>query len=334
MHMIIAAVSEFTFFLFPIAGATLLVYGIYQAITDARQSDKAKIMSRLQERSTGSQAADRERRIRESLLRRQDHHEDNPLLNVISGLSIVPKVQGMLDQANIDASATRLLVTLAGLSAGSLAAAAVAGVSLTVGGLVAGLILFLPVLWLRWKRNHRMKKLINQLPDVFEMMSQSLRAGHSLAGAIQLVSQQLPDPCGTEFERVFHEQNLGLKMEDALLNFAKRCDQMDIRFFVTAVLIQRQTGGDLAEILDKISSVIRGRIELLGQVRGLTAEGRMSGWVLLALPILVFFASMAMNREYAMTLIVTPQGRMCLCVAGMMQLMGMAMIKKIVNIKV
>jgi tight adherence protein B len=119
-----------------------------------------------------------------------------------------------------------------------------------------------------------------------------------------------------------------------LLNFAKRSDQIDIRFFVTAVLIQRQTGGDLAEILDKISGVIRGRIELLGQVKGLTAEGRMSGWVLLALPVVVFGASFVMNRDYAMVMIIDPMGRMMLCLAGVMQLMGMAMIKKIVNIKV
>jgi tight adherence protein B len=240
----------------------------------------------------------------------------------------------MMDQANIDMSATKLLSTLIVSAIGIFAALLGIGFNALVGLVTGALVFLLPVVWLKWKRNHRMKKLLDQLPDVFEMMSQSLRAGHSLAGAIQLVSDQLPDPAGTEFARVFHEQNLGLKIEDALLGFAKRCDQMDIRFFVTAVLIQRQTGGDLAEVLDKISGVIRGRIELLGQVRGLTAEGRMSGWVLLALPVVVFFASMAMNREYAMTLIVEPQGRMLLCIAGMMQLMGMAMIKKIVNIKI
>jgi len=333
MIILAAGVTEFLFFLFPVAGAMMLFYGIFQAVVESRGKEKAKMMARLQEKS-GSGGSDREKKIRESLLRRQDQEETNPILQLVSSMSVVPKLQALLDQANVDMLASRFLLTMCGVSFGILLVLAVAGVNLLAALGISLSALFLPTLWLKFKRNRRMTKMLNQLPDVFEMMSQALRAGHSLAGAIQLISEQLPDPCGTEFGRVFHEQNLGLRIEDALLNLAKRCDQMDIRFFVTAVLIQRQTGGDLAEVLDKISGVIRGRIELFGQVKGLTAEGRMSGWVLLALPVVVFGASLFMNPEYAMTLIDEPKGRMMLCTAGMMQLMGMAMIKKIVNIKV
>lgn len=333
MIIIAAGLSEFTFFLFPIAGSMLLFYGLYQAIADARSRDRDKIKSRLQERSS-SGGSDRDKKIRESLLRKQHNQETNPFFRVIAGLKVIPKLQGLLDQANVDWSATRMLTTLCGTALGCMVILPVVGISLVIGLVASCAVLFMPLLWLKMKRSRRMAKLVNQLPDVFEMMSQSLRAGHSLAGSIQLVGEQLPDPVGTEFGRIFQEQNLGLKLEDALLNFANRSDQIDIRFFVTAVLIQRQTGGDLAEILDKISGVIRGRIELLGQVRGLTAEGRMSGWVLLALPVVVFCASFVMNREYAMVMITDPLGRMMLCLAGVMQLMGMAMIKKIVNIKV
>jgi tight adherence protein B len=109
---------------------------------------------------------------------------------------------------------------------------------------------------------------------------------------------------------------------------------MDVRFFVTAVMIQRQTGGDLAEVLDNISSVIRGRIELHGLVRGLTAEGRLSGWVLFALPFVVFLGSMFLNPKYANVLLEDPKGQIMMMVAGGMQLMGIAMIRWIVNIKV
>lgn len=334
MLFLAASLGEFAFFLFPVAGATLLCYGIYQAVVDARGGDKAKIMARLQERSGGGNAGEREKRIRDSLLRGHGDEDGNPLQKMISKMSVVPKLQSILDQANVDTSASKFLSTLIMFSFVSLLVLLVAGVNPVIPLAVSTGILVLPLMWLKMKRNMRMKRLINQLPDVFEMMSQSLRAGHSFAGAIQLVSDQLPDPAGTEFGRVFQEQNLGMKVEDALKGMADRCDQMDIRFFVTAVLIQRQTGGDLAEILDKISSVIRSRIELYGLVRGLTAEGRLSGWVLLALPGLVFCASMVMNREYAMTLINEPQGRMLLCLAVGMQLMGMALIKKIVNIKV
>jgi tight adherence protein B len=179
-----------------------------------------------------------------------------------------------------------------------------------------------------------MNKLVEQLPDVFELLSQALRAGHSLASGMQLIAKELPEPAGTEFGRVFHEQNLGLKIEDALTNLADRTDVLDVRFFVTAVLIQRQTGGDLAEVLDKIGTVIRDRIKLFGTVQALTAEGRLSGYVLLALPFVVFFAMLQVNRGYAELLLYNPLGKMMLTCAGVMQIMGWLMIKKIVNIKV
>jgi len=179
-----------------------------------------------------------------------------------------------------------------------------------------------------------MKKLTGQLPDVFELMSQALRAGHSLASAIQLVHEQMPDPISTEFGRVFHEQNLGIKIEDSLLAMADRVDSLDVRFFVTAVLIQRQTGGDLAEVLDKIGGVIRQRIELFGMVQGLTAEGRLSGWILFALPMVVFAAVLWVNPSYADQLLSDSRGKMMLVGAAGMQLMGLAMIRWIVNIKV
>ncbi len=321
------------FFILPAAGAMLLIYGVFQAVMDARGNEKSKIMSRLQQRSGGA-AEERGNKIRESLLRQADRGEENPILKFISGFSVVPKVQTMLDQANVDITGAKFLVYLLCGGFGSIPVLIIVGFNAVTAMATGVAAMILPILWLRWRRNSRMNKLLHQLPDVFEMMAQSLRAGHSLGGAIQLVSEQLPDPAGTEFARVFHEQNLGLRIEDALLNFANRCDQMDIRFFVTAVLIQRQTGGDLSEVLDNICGIIRGRIELFGQVKGLTAEGRMSGWVLLALPVVVFIGSMYMNPEYAMTLVDESRGRMMLCTAGMMQLMGMAMIKKIVSIKV
>ena len=177
-------------------------------------------------------------------------------------------------------------------------------------------------------------KITNQLPDVFDMMGQALRAGQSLPGAVQVVYEQMPPPISTEFAHVYHEQNLGIRIEDALQSMANRIDSLDVKFFVTAVMIQRQTGGDLAEVLDNISSVIRERIELAGMVRGLTAEGRLSGWVLFALPILVFLAVSQLNPGYSSVLLETSMGKLMLVIAGGMQLMGLALIRWIVNIKV
>ena len=144
----------------------------------------------------------------------------------------------------------------------------------------------------------------------------------------------MPPPIATEFAQVYHEQNLGVKVEDALQSMAQRVDSLDVKFFVTAVMIQRQTGGDLAEVLENISGVIRERIELAGLVRGLTAEGRLSGWVLFSLPAIVFLGAMKLNPQYASVLLEEPSGRIMLLVAAGMQLMGIAMIRWIVNIKV
>jgi len=309
----------------------LLVWGIFQVVVDLRTGKQKKIVDRL----TESRSAKREQQVKESLLRKRAAElQGSAFESVMSRMQIVTKLQGVLDQADVDWSASKLLVNLTGI-AGALTVGLMMLQISPIACLGAGLgVIFMPLLWLVRKRKKRVRALVGQLPDVFDLMGQALRAGHSLASAIQLVSQQMPDPIASEFARVFHEQNLGISVDEAMLNMAKRIDQMDVRFFVTAVLIQRQTGGDLAEILDKIGKVIRDRIQLLGVVQALTAEGRLSGWVLLALPIIVFFVSLVVNPEYARQLLDTPNGRMMLGTAVCMDLMGLAMIKKIVNIKV
>jgi tight adherence protein B len=322
--------NNFLFFLLPAAGSMLLVYGIYQVWYESRKGERRKVLDRLQ----GSSGKIKSSQV-QSILRRDLTDTGHSMLGGALGkLSFIPKLQVTLEQANVNMSAAKLL---ANLSIGSIV--------VLVGLLVLQLNIFValgcavavfatPLMVIMFKRRLRMNKLTDQLPDVFEMMSQALRAGHSLASAIQLIHEQMPDPISTEFGLVFHEQNLGIKIEDALLSMANRVDSLDVRFFVTAVLVQRQTGGDLAEVLDKISSIIRQRIELFGMVRGLTAEGRLSGWVLFGLPFLVFGAVLYINPSYADVLLTDPTGKIMLMVAAGMQLMGLAMIRYIVNIKV
>ena len=318
----------------PMAGAGLLAYGIFQAFRDLRKTDQKRMVERLREKGGGT-GQRRDEDVKSQLLRRRammDHV--GGLDQIFAKFSFVPKLQIMLDQADVDWMASRMLFNLLSASAGAFCVLLVVGVGL-IGAFAASVsAIVLPLMWLLFRRKRRMNKLLTQLPDVFELISQALRAGHSLASGIHLVSQQMPDPAGTEFGRVFHEQNLGIKIEEALKDMASRVDLLDVRFFVTAVLIQRQTGGDLAEVLDKISGVIRGRIELFGEVKTLTAEGRLSGWTLLALPVLVFIALQFLNPAYAEVLLYDRTGRMMLITAIVMQLMGMAMINKIVNIKV
>ena len=327
------AIINAVFVAMPMLGSLLLAFGIYQVVMDLRSSNKQKVLDRLQDR--GHKGGGKERAVQESILRKRAQELTSGSLDTwVSKLSVVPKLQTILDQANVPWSATKTLVNLFALGLLTIAGSLVAQYSILTAVAAGGSVFALPLFYFSRRRKKRLKRLVTQLPDSFELMSQALRAGHSLASGIQLASEQLPDPIATEFARVFHEQNLGIKIEDAMRGMAQRCGQMDVKFFVTAVLIQRQTGGDLAEVLDKMGTVIRDRIQLMGTVQALTAEGRLSGWVLLALPVVVFFVLLQMNYEYASTLLYDPSGRMLLFAAGGMQLMGMAMIKKIVNIKV
>ena len=325
----IAAISDIMVYVFPVLGSMLLCYGIYQVISESKTSTRKKLQDRLR----GQSAKSPEKEL-QSILRRGAMDKGGFADAVIDKLSIVPKFQAMLDQADLPWSAASTLMNLTGVALLVMFGALILGFHAAVGAACAMGVFLLPVLVMNFLRKRRLNKLTNQLPDVFEMMSQSLRAGHSLPGSIQMIEEQMPRPISAEFGRVYHEQNLGVKVEDALLSMADRVESLDVRFFVTAVLIQRQTGGDLAQVLDNIAHVIRERIELQGLVRGLTAEGRLSGWVLFALPAVVFLGSLYMNPDYAMVLLEDPKGQILMMVAIGMQLMGIAMIRWIVNIKI
>lgn len=191
----------------------------------------------------------------------------------------------------------------------------------------------LPWLWLYFKHN-RLKKFASQLPDAMELVARALRAGHSLAAGMHVVAEEMPAPISKEFARVHDEQNLGIPLEDTLKGMCDRVPNLDLRFFVTSVAIQRQTGGDLAEILDRIGHVIRERFKILGQVKALTAEGRLSGIVLIAMPIGLFFLMLFMKPDYISLLWTDPMGIKMSIAAVVLILVGSYAIKKIIDIKV
>lgn len=211
--------------------------------------------------------------------------------------------------------------------------------SLVVGSIyvapVGGIVFFtIPWLWLWNKRRLRLKKFAGQLPDALELVARALRAGHSLASGMHVVAEEMPPPISKEFGRIYDEQNLGIPLEEAMKTVCERVPNLDLRFFVTAVAIQRQTGGDLAEILDKIGYVIRERYKILGQVKALTGEGRLSGIVLIAMPFGLFFLMLHMKPDYVSTLWTDPLGVKMAIFALVLQLLGAICIKKIVDIKV
>lgn len=198
-------------------------------------------------------------------------------------------------------------------------------------GILAGLV---PLFWLLFRRRRRLRKFASQLPDALELIARALRAGHSLAAGFNLAAGEMTEPIGKEFGRVFEEQNLGIPLDEALESMTRRIPNLDLKFFATAVILQRKTGGDLAEILDKIGELIRERFRIWGQVQALTGEGRLSGLVLLGLPPLLFLAVWRLNADYVMPLFTEPMGQKMLAVGIVMQIIGALVIRKIVNIKV
>jgi tight adherence protein B len=192
----------------------------------------------------------------------------------------------------------------------------------------------LPFLWLYLKRARRLKKFQAQLSDGLELVARALRSGQSLAAAMHVVGEEMPEPISTEFGRVFEEQNLGIPIEESMKSMCERVPNMDLKFFVTAVGIQRTTGGDLAEILDKIGYVVRERFRILGQVKALTGEGRLSGIVLIALPFALFGFMLNAKPDYVESLWTTDLGKKMSVFAIIAQILGALTIRKIVNIKV
>lgn len=202
-------------------------------------------------------------------------------------------------------------------------------------GLALGvLVTFIPYMVIKSKRARRTRQMEEQLPDAMDLMTSALRAGLSLPAALQLVAQEAPSPLAEEFGHTFDEQNLGLDIRDAMLNLARRIDSVDVKFFVTAVVIQRETGGNLAEIMQNIALIIRERFRILGDVRTLTAHGRFSGIILSILPVFMGFLIAIIAPDYMMGFLKDPAGQAFLMVALTLQVIGFLWIRKVVNIRV
>jgi tight adherence protein B len=191
-----------------------------------------------------------------------------------------------------------------------------------------------PLLFLRWKRKRKTAKIERFMPDAMELLARSLRAGHTLPGTLDLVSQEIPGPLGDEMRITLEEQKLGLSMSQAFRRMGERVASQDLRFFVTAVIIQSETGGNLSEILDNIGIIIRDRLKLKGKVKGLTAEGRFSALILSLLPFITFLALYLLNRGYVMTLFSDPLGSKLLTGALISISLGIFIMKRMVAIKV
>ena len=268
------------------------------------------------------------------LLRGMDGQVPDWLVPIASRVPALEDAKLMLEQAGSSMTLARFLVISVGLSLGLGLSILVLTLNLLPGIAAAAFGAALPYMVFRRKRTNRFYKFEEQLPEAIDMLGRAIRAGHPLSSGLKMVADEASEPVASEFRRTHEEHRFGLAFEDAILAMADRVKIVDVRILVTAILIQREVGGNLAEILDNLSQVIRARFTIRRQLRVYTAQGRFSGYVLAALPICVGAAVYSLNPPYIMLLFTDPLGKLMVFVAVLFQFIGFLWIRKIVNIEI
>ena len=279
---------------------------------------------------------------------KQEHKNPSRRFTTLGLLSSVSKLAGKfslfnrlsravdknLTGADIPLKSDEYIILTAGISMLAAILAVLAFMNIWHGLIAAALAFLMSALWVRFTKGKRLSRFDSQIGDALVIMSSALRSGFSFLQAMDMVRKELPDPIAKEFNRTFQEMNLGTPTEDALENLNLRVTSEDLDLVITAVQIQRQVGGNLAEILDNIANTIRERVRIKGEIKTLTAQGKISGIIIGILPILLGLVLSMISPDYLMTLITHPMGRGILLTALIMELIGILLIKRIIDIKV
>ena len=310
-----------------------IVLGGYTATSKVPQMLKQRrLTARLQEVSLPQES--REEEARDVLLKARREGPlpavDRLLSNTTRGFAL----SQWIEQSGMKASLSGVIVIAIGaaLVTGLLGAAILRSRwGMPIGATVG---FALPFLYLGMKRKRRFRAFEEQFPEALDLIARALKAGHAFATGLKMVSDEMPEPVGPEFRKTFDEQNFGLPLKDALDNLTYRVPLLDVRFFSTAVLIQRETGGNLSEILENLAHVVRERFKILRQVRVYTAHGRFTGYILLALPAVLCVALAFINPDHMNLLFRERMGQMLLLGAIVMQTVGYLWIKQVIKIEV
>jgi tight adherence protein B len=311
--------------------ALFLVLGAYLLATHGSDAKRVRLQKRLQDALLHSAQTE----DIEVALARNELMSEIPWINrSLVNIQATFQLKRMLDQADLHITPSRLLMF--SVMAGMLGALATSVVSylipiIVLVGLMTASIPFIHVWWMRKKR---FDQFLEHLPDALDLMSRALSAGHAFSEALHMVSMEMPEPIATEFRKTYEEQNLGLSVKMALENLTERIPLLDLKLCVTAVLIQRETGGNLAEILEKVGHTIRERFRILGDLKTLTTSSRMSAWLLCALPIFIAIMVTVMNPDYMSVLWKDQRGHYLIAAAMTMQITGMLIVRKILKIRI
>jgi tight adherence protein B len=303
--------------------------GGYMLWNDARGPEVQRMERRVRMVSAGRAGT----AAAELLKRRQG--DDAPLLDrLLMALPRVSQLDRFIVQAGLQFGVARLLSFMLGFGIATFLIALVArapfGMALLIGAGAGAL----PLLWVSIKRDRRMRQIEAQLPDAIDLIARALRAGHSFPAAVQMVAEESPDPLAAEFRTAHDEVNFGLALDEAFRNLANRVPSDDMRFFVIAVLLQRETGGNLAEVLINIANLVRSRFKLLAKVRVLSAEGRLSAWILAAMPVVIGAIINIMNPAFMSLLWTDPAGINLIYACLILFVIGVFWMWRLVKIRV
>src|SRR5688500_8780884 len=309
--------------------ALFLVLGAYLLATHGTEKKRAKLQKRLNDALLHSAQTE----DIDVVLARNELMSEIPWINrTLINLQAALQLKRMLDQADLHITPSRLLMFA--FMAGMLGALAASVLTVFIplmllGGVVCAA---LPLIHVWWRRKKRFDAFLEQLPDTLDLISRALSAGHALSEALHMVSLEMPEPIATEFRKAYEEQNLGLSLKLALENLTQRMPVLDLKMCVTAVLIQRETGGNLAEILEKVAYTIRERFRIMGDLKTLTTSSRMSAWLLCGLPIFVALTFTVMNPVYISVLWKDPRGHYLIAAALCLQCSGELIVRNMLYI--
>ncbi|MEZ5354122.1 MAG: type II secretion system F family protein [Bryobacteraceae bacterium] len=311
--------------------------GVWWFITRAfKNADVDRMKSRILETASKKEKKDKDAAPTPELIRSEDKSTGRLVMRLLARADLNRRLETLIEQAGLKLRPARVVHTCLALFLGGFFVARLSGyvpyVSLQI--LVGAVVSSLPILHILRAKTKRMRKFEEQFPESLEFVARSMRAGHAFSVSLEMIHREFQEPLAGEFRRSFDEHNLGLPLEQALLKLSHRIPLLDVHFFVSAVLLQKRTGGNLAEILDKLAYVIRERFKLRGKIRAISAHGRMTGIALTMIPVGVAVLMFYVNPSYVNFFIEDEIGNIMVGVAISLQVIGYLIIRKIVTIEV
>jgi tight adherence protein B len=322
--------SLFLFFAVAVFIAVVLgIEGLFMWWNTTRGPEARRMARRLRAASAGGHGTEQLSILKQRMLSRSD-----TMQRLLLALPHVQTLDRIIVQSGLSVTLGDVILLTLLFGGAGVFVPMYLGRGLLFGILLGCILAALPTLYIFRARTKRMQRLENQLPDAIDLMGRAMRAGHAFPNALKMVGEEMSDPIGSEFRTLFDEINYGVRLEHALLNLLERVPSTDLQYFVVALLIQRETGGNLAELLDNISAIVRARIKLMGEIRTLSAEGRLSAWILSLLPFATALMINIVNPGFMTVLWNDPAGLKLIYFALFMMAFGIWWMSRIIKIRV